>query len=294
IEAGGQSMARGYEGLAELARRDKEDPDRYLQDAIRAGSNSAPVYLAAAKGKPLADALPLLKRAAELNPLWGEPVFQQAQLAADPLGKETLLKKAAQLEPRQTKYWIELAQLQTNDGHALAAQGSWLRAEDSAPTEAERGQIHNLRVGSEQERLDAAEAERHREREAVHLEDQRAQDAETARIRAAEDKANRELDAAAGGGKPAEVVPWDATVPKKTATGRLTRVDCLKRIDRLWITDRAGHTLQLRLDNPESAGLTCGPQQPSPRVSITYTAESPGESGDRFQTAGRVVSMKLQ
>jgi len=79
IEAGGDAMARGYEGLAELARRDKENPDRYVQDAIRAGSNSAPVYLAAAKDKPEAEALPLLKRAAELNPLWAEPVYQRAQ-----------------------------------------------------------------------------------------------------------------------------------------------------------------------------------------------------------------------
>ncbi|MDQ2775514.1 MAG: hypothetical protein M3Y57_11455, partial [Acidobacteriota bacterium] len=84
IEAGGESMARGYEGLAELARRDKENPDRYVQDAIRAGSGSAPLYVSAAKGKPDSEALPLLKRAAELNPLWGEPVYEQAQLAADP------------------------------------------------------------------------------------------------------------------------------------------------------------------------------------------------------------------
>jgi len=290
IEAGGDAMARGYEGLAELARRDKENPDRYVQDAIRAGSNSAPVYLAAAKDKPEAEALPLLKRAAELNPLWAEPVYQRAQLAIDPAEKEALLKKAAQLEPRQTRYWIELAQLQTTDGHALAAQGSWLRAEDSAPTEAERERVHGLRTGSEQDRLDAAEADRRRERESVHLDDQRAQDAEMARIRAAEEKANRAVDAESGGEKPKDVVPWEDTVPKKTVTGLLTRVECLKNVDRLWLTEKNGRALQLRMDNHESAGLTCGPQQPSPRVTVTYAAQS----DDRLQTSGRVVSIKVQ
>jgi hypothetical protein len=290
VEAGGESMARGYEGLAGLARRDKENPDRYLQDAIRAGSDSAPVYVSAAQGKPESEALPLLKRAAELNPLWAEPVYQQAQLAADPAAKEALLKKASQLEPRQTKYWIELAQLQTTDGHALAAQGSWLRAEDSASSDAERSRIHDLHAANERERLDAAEAERRREREAVHLDDQRAQDAEMDRIRATEEKANKQLDASAGGGKPTSVVPWEDTVPKKTIAARLTRVDCLKGTYRLWLTDKAGRTLELQLDDPQSSGLACGPQQPSRRVSVTYAAQA----DDRLQTAGRILSLKFQ
>ena len=289
VEAGGDAMARGYEGLAAIASRQHENPARYLEDALRAGSKSAPVYIAAATGKPPADALQLLKRAAELNPLWGEPVYQRSRLIDDPAEKESLLRKAAELEPRRTNFWIELAQLQTTDGHALAAQGSWLRAEDSAPTEAERTRIHDLRLGSEQERLDAAETERVRERDSAHLDDQRAQEAEMARIHAAEEKANQSLDHAAGGEKPAEIVPWDAIVPKKTLLATLTRVECFKSTARLWVTDKSGATLQLRLDDPASAGLTCGVQTPSPRVSVTYAAEP----DDRFHTSGRVVALQI-
>ena len=53
----------------------------------------------------------------------------------------------------------------------------------SAPTDAERDRVHQLRLDSEQERLDAAENARRRERDAAHLDDQRAQQREADRIR---------------------------------------------------------------------------------------------------------------
>jgi hypothetical protein len=111
-----------------------------------------------------------------------------------------------------------------------------------------------------------------------------------ARIRATEEKANKQLDASAGGEKPTSVVPWEDTVPKKTIAARLTRVDCLKGTYRLWLTDKAGRTLELQLDDPQSSGLACGPQQPSRRVSVTYAAQA----DDRLQTAGRILSLKFQ
>ncbi len=52
VETGGAAMALGYEGLATLAKRDSRDPQRYLEDAMRAGSTSAPVYVDAAEGRP--------------------------------------------------------------------------------------------------------------------------------------------------------------------------------------------------------------------------------------------------
>ncbi len=70
-------------GLAEIAARDKEDPRPFLEDAIKAGSKSAPVFVKAADGLPANQALPLLKRAEQLNPLWAEPIFLEAQLTSD-------------------------------------------------------------------------------------------------------------------------------------------------------------------------------------------------------------------
>jgi hypothetical protein len=289
IEAGGIARALGYERLAEIAERDHDNPKPFLDDAIRAGSKSAPVYVNAAEGLDANQALPLLKRAAQLNPLWAEPLYKQAQLAAEPPEKEALLKKAIHLDPRNTAYWIELAQLQTTQGEGTAAQGSWLRAEDSAPSDAERDRVHQLRLDSEQERLDAAENARRRERDAAHLDDQRAQQREADRIRAAEERANAAQDSAAGTEKPENVLTWSQVVPKKKLTGTLLRVDCLGSVGRLSIKDSTGSLVQLLLKDASHAGLSCGAQQPVRRVSLTYAAEPE----DRFHTSGNVTTIQL-
>ncbi len=290
IQAGGVARALGYEGLAGLAALEHQNPKEFFDDAIKAGSKSAPVFVGAADGLDPAEALPLLKRAIQLNPLWAEPIYQQAQLASDPGEKLKLLKEATRLDPRQTKYWIELAQFETAQGDATAAQGTWLRAEDSAPNDAERARVHQMRVDSEQERLDAAEDARRRDREAVHLADERAQQNEADRIRAAEEKANKALDSASTADDPQNAVPWNQLVPQKKLQGSLLRVDCLGSNARLTIKDKAGARLQLLLKQASEAGLTCGAQQPARHVSLTYAAEP----DDRFHTSGNIVDLQVR
>jgi hypothetical protein len=274
VEAGGDAAALGFEGLAQIDKLNKEDPHANFESAIKAHSKSAPVYLGAALNRPSADALPLLKKAAEINPLWAEPVFRQAEFAENPNEKEAFIKRATQLDPRISEYWIELARLQTTNGHVSLAQGSWLKAEDSAKNEKERERIHELRTSSEQARLDALEAERRRDREEAHEADQRAQHVEADAIREAEDRANRTLDAAAGGGKVGDAVPFSSLVPKKKIAGLLTQVDCLSHGARLLVKAKTGGTSALFL--PETVSLplqlTCGAQRTVRRVTITYTA----------------------
>jgi len=273
VEAGGSTAALGYEGLAQVARINREDPRPFLQSAVKSGSTSAPVYLVSAVDLPAAQALPLLKKAAQLNPLWAEPVFRQAQFASDLAQKEDLIKRATQLDPRISQYWIELAQVQTVNGHASLAQGSWLRAEDSARNDAEREHIQQLRDASEQQRLDAADAERRRERDEVRLADRQAQKAEANRISSAEDKANQALDAAAGGEKPVEVVPWNSVVPTKKIQGLLVQVDCLHQGARLTVKNKAGAVTQLYLKAVDQFTLACGVQRSARRVTVTYLAQ---------------------
>jgi hypothetical protein len=265
IEAGDPAKPFGFEGIAALAQREKRSPLPDLEDAIQAGSKSAPVYLMAA------DSLPRLKTAASMNRRWAEPIHGQAQLATNPLEKEALLKKAVDLAPRRTDLWIELAETQISDGHVELANGSWLRAEDSAATPDERNRVHELRMSKEQDRLEAAEAKNHADRDQARQADQRAQDDEMARIHAAEQKANQAVAAEAGDAKPDQVVPWQETVPKKTLVGTLVKVDCLDSSDRLSVKDRSGRVLTLTLADPSQVKLTCGPQKPQPRVSLTYT-----------------------
>jgi hypothetical protein len=293
VAAGGVAAALGYEGLAQIARLNRADPAPFIQSAMKAGSKSAPVYVAAAAelGDMATDdqALPLLKRAAQLNPRWAEAVFRQAEFTYDKAEKENIIKAATQLDPRISHYWIELAKLQTTNGHVQAAQGSWLRAEDSAPNEAERERIHQLREGSEDERLNAADAARLREREAVHLADQRAQQSEADRIHAAEAKANQTLDAASGTAAPVDAVPWNSVVPKKKITGVLTQVDCLHTGVRLLVKSAKG-PVHLFLKDAAPLNLTCGAQPKPRRVSISYLAE-PDENR---HTEGDVTGIQWQ
>lgn len=288
VENGGAAMPLGYEGLAAIAKREGQDSRSQLEDAMRAGSTSAPVYVEAAANRPPAEALPLLKKAAVFNPKWSEPVYQQAELEENPAEKERLLKTALALEPRRTEIWIELAQLQTTDGHAASAQGSWLRAEDSAATVEEKERIRNMRVSSEEERLNAAENERRTEREAAHREDQRAQDAELARIKAAEQRANQRLDESAESAKPENPVPWDDTLSKKTIKGVLTKTECVKGGARLSVKDSAGHTVMLLLRNPEDQGVNCAGTVSPRRVSLSYVLEA----DENLHTVGRVLSVQ--
>jgi hypothetical protein len=295
VEAGGAAMPLGYEGLAAIAKRDGKDPQPELEDAIRAGSMSAPVYVAAAQGKPPEEALALLKKAIIYNPKWSEPVYQEAQLQSGDsqqgaLAKEELLKKAVALEPRRTDIWIELAQLQATDGHAVAAQGSWLRAADSAASPEEKERIEDMQSSTEEKRLNAAEAERKRERDAARLDDQRAQDTELARIKAAEDRANSRLAQSGDDNTPEKVVPWDETLPKKTVKGQLAKVECMRGGARITIRDRNGKTFVLFLQKAAENGLDCEAPAGSKRVIVTYLAET----DDLAHTAGRVVSLAFQ
>lgn len=290
IESGGAAAALGYEGLAWIAKHDNEDLEPFLESAMKAGSKSAPVYVAAAEGLPPERATPVLKRAAQLNPLWAEPILLQAQLTPDLAQREVLLKKVVQLDARLTKAWLALAETQTANGHATAAQGTWLRAEDSAGPGPDQDRIHQLRLSSEQERLNAAEAARRHEREAAQLDDERAQQAAAARIHAAEEKANEQQEAAAGGVKPEKVVPWEETVRQRKIQGTLIRVDCLRDSARLWVKDRAGKIMQLFLKEPGQLGPACNAQTRPRRVLVAY---SPRDD-DRLNTSGDVVSITFQ
>lgn len=289
IAAGGTAAALGYEGLAALAVLNGESPKLLLEHAVREGSKSAPVYVAVARGGQPSDEMPLLKTAARLNPLWAEPIYLQAQLTDDPAEKEDLLKKATQLDPRTTRYWIELAELQTTRGESTAAQGSWLRAEDSAPEGTERDRVHQMATGSEQQRLDAAATAARQEREAVHLADEQAQQSEEDRIRAAEQRANAELNASSSDKKPADVVTWDSLVPKKKIAGALVRVDCLHSGQRLWIKDKAGAVTELYLRNARTE-LSCGSQGAPRKVSGAYEAKA----DENLHTAGEIIDLTLQ
>jgi len=290
VAAGGSSAPLGYEGLAQLAVLENADTTRYLDAAAQAGSRSAPVYFASAEDLPTERMIALLKKAASLNPRWAEPVFRQAQETEDKAEREALIKRATEINPHETRYWIALAKAQVANGRAAVAQGSWLRAEESAATAKGRDEIHQMRLDNEAARLDAAEKARAEERNATRRADQRAQQSEADRIKAAEAKANAALDTEAGGKPAGEVVPWSQIVPKKEVRGQLIRVECVGKNARIHIKDARNRELSLLLRNGAESGLTCGDQKPILPVVVTYAAD-PDES---LRTDGTVLSLKTR
>ena len=144
-------------------------------------------------------------------------------------------------------------------------------------------------LDSEQERLDAADEARRRDREAVHLADERAQQAELDRIHAAEAKANHAVDVKAGTAVPETAVPWDQVVAQKKLEGTLVRVDCLHTATRIWVKDSSGNSVGLLMKDIPQSGLACGEQRRARRVSLTYSVDS----DDRFHTVGTVISLQV-
>ena len=290
IEAGGIAAALGYEGLARVAQASGGSPGEFLEDAIRADSLSAPVYVDAARDLPESEALPLLKRAVQLNNRWAVPVYRQVAFADSPAVKETLLKTALKLDPRATDYWIELAKIQTALGEATGAQGSWLRAEDSASDEQQRQRIHLLAAGTETERLDAAAAAAARERNAARLDDERAQQAETDRIRAAEQKANDAVAGAAGVSNPSDAVAWSSLAREKELSGTLTRIDCLIHGKRFTVKAKGGALSQLIAPENLVSPLKCGVQTRPLHISLKYH-DSPDQN---LHTIGEITAFELR
>ena len=283
------AAALGYAGMAELAKREHQPYKPYLDDAMQVGSRSAPVYLQAADGLSGDQAFELLKKSASLNPRWAEPIYRQAQVASKPSDQEALLRQCTELDPRKTECWVTLAQLQSVDGHASAAQGSWLRAEQSAPPGPESARIHQLRLSSEEQRLNAAEAERRRQEEAAQEDDNSALRAEAARIHAAERRANRQTANESNTPAPAGPVPWNQLTAKKLI-GSIIAVGCTEPSATLSIRDRQGQTTKVLLQDRSKLGLSCGVQRPPMPVSLTFS----DHPDDQLGTVGEVVSLNLK
>jgi hypothetical protein len=284
------NAAIGYAGLAQLARRTHQPDKPYLDDAISVGSRSASVYLERADGLSGDQAVELLKKAALYNPRWAEPLYRQAELASKPADRVALLHGCTQLDPRRTDCWVELAQLQSTQGDGSGSQGSWFRAEQSAPTGTDKERIQNLHRASEEQRLDAADAKRRQEQQAAEEDDDRALRAEAARIHAAERRANGELASESGAAVPSHPATANQFTTRKL-TGTLVAVGCsIGDSATLSVHDRRGQITKVILGDKSQLGLPCGVQRPPLPVSLTYSEHR----DDQLGTDGEVVTLNRQ
>jgi hypothetical protein len=292
--AGYQALAQ--EGFALLVVEQGGDPREYVDGAISAGSKSAWIYAEAAQNRPAPEAARLLRTARDLNPKWWLPPAKLAELATKPAEKEALLVEACKKNPRSPALWQSLAETQSAEGKGIAAQNSWVRAEDAAATPEERERVHKRRQDLENQRLDAEEKARRDAQEAAHVEDERLQTEQTARIRAAEQRANAANAGSSDSSANNNVMPW-WNAGEHPLEASLVRVDCLDQGARLWVKTGKAKTIVLLISDPSrvaidgtKTALGCGIQQPPSKITLTYKSRVDKQLG----TSGDVVAIHFE
>jgi tetratricopeptide (TPR) repeat protein len=273
--------AEAHEGLGLLALRSeqKEEARKHLVTAMRAESKSARAHVEYARLEPdPSEARAALEKAIQLNPRWAEAHFELARLQTDAKKTIEFLATAARLDPRNTGYWRQLAEACEEDGQFAEAAKAWAAAELSAPSEAERAQLRQVRADADRKRWEQEEEEKRRKAEEERRELERLKQEAIASIEAALAEANREAPSEKPGEKREVVEWWDAPVAPAKVEGVLGRVDCLGKQVRLVIegSDRKQTRLLIRdlsqvaIRGGGQLSLGCGPQRPPRKVIVEY------------------------
>ncbi len=176
----------------------------------------------------------------------------------------------------------------------IDASKSWLSAERSAPTEAERVRLRRERSAIENQRVEAELAAAKEAKDEAERELRRIMAESQARIKAAEDRANRTNSAQA------TFTPGQAPVTFKegfTGTrvaGQLIEVECVDSVLKLNIqVPNAPIAVVLVRKNPEQDGhpvFTCGPVSPSRRIEVVHN----NKADVRWETVGEVETYELR
>jgi tetratricopeptide (TPR) repeat protein len=290
------------EGLAFVALHDQKDDDaaKAFMDAIESGSKNARAWVELGTSKGDAD---LLKRGSVLNPRWGEPYYQLADLdaAVDKPQLEqraTLLKKACALNPRNMDYWTALAKTYEAAKDFAEAQKAWSGAERSAANDQERERIAKVRLDVQAKRFDYEASER------KHIHDDEA--ADLARVKAKSDAEIHAAEVAArkrmnpNGQAPPKPEAWyQAPVASGSSVeGVFQKLECLSGAARMVIQTLDGKTVQLLMGDPSqiSVGgggaeqtLACGAQKNPRNVLVHYNPKP----DTKLHTAGEVTTIEF-
>ena len=258
-------------GLALLAEKQPADARQALE-AMKAQMDDTPGAFA----RGLLE-LGLFDQAAQKNPRWAEPYIRAAAKESGPVRKAYLLKKAAELGPRNPVTWRHLAQAQFDAKQYADAGKSWHAAARAARTEDERAALVRAREAFEQARYDAEAAEKAR------LRKEEQDEVERVRRQALENIRRKEQELSRPAPSGAKVEKWWDGPPVETFTGTLHNVACQGSRARLGVRDAAGKAASFLVSDPSKVvilnqdqtqtQLSCGPQKPPRRVKIEYAAQ---------------------
>lgn len=293
--------ARSAEGLGLLALKahKQNEAQRLFQSAVDEGSDSARAWLEAGRLQPDAGkARAEFQRAAAINPRWGEPYAQMAELdKANPEQRAGELKKAAGLDPHNIDYWQALARAETAAHDFPEAQKAWAGAERAAANDEERARIHQVRLQLDQEQADFEASERKRVATEKEQDLQRVKSQSEAAIHTAEEEARKKLNPD-GAAPPANAVWMDELKGNASVDGVFLRLECLSgQQARMVIKAADGKTVQLLIHDPSQIALSggektmgCGAQSGSPRVHV----EHDGKADTKLHTTGNVTLIEFR
>lgn len=292
----GEKAAEAHEGLGLLALRGghKDEAKAEFAASIQAGSHSARSYIEYAKLEPdNAKAADALLHAAGINPKLDEPFALLAERDTDPRKRLMHWKDAADRNPRNPRYWQELAQCYLADHNYADAAKAWTAGEQAATDPAQRERMHAARMAIEQQRLDYEEAEKRRKAEEEAAELAKLKDQALQHVHDLETKySDKSADSA---GKP---VPWwNGPKPDATVQGTLVRVECLGKQARLTVQGADRKTVRLLVVDPTKIAIAgtgeltlgCGAQK-ARHVAIEYFTKP----NARLATAGEVATIQFQ
>ena len=225
--------------------------------------------------------------AIKVQPEWSAPYRELAKTESDPGRKGGLMKKAAELAPRDSAVWTEFAVLMADYERWLDADKAWAQAQRAAEDPQQREAIQAKRRDLTDRRLEAEEAARREAKAAEEREIQRLKNETIANIQAAERKASggRSID-------PSTKVHdwWDGPQPDAKLQGTLTRVDC--KAGRFGLSIQVdGKAVLLSVPDPKalvvtggtSPTLACGIQKPARNVEVEYFEKTKQAAVIRFQ-----------
>jgi hypothetical protein len=261
------------EGAAILAaRRHEPEAQKLFQAAISAGSKNPRAWLGSGTKEGAI-------RAIELHKKWPDPHVRLAELGTAPNVKAAELGKAAELAPRDSELWKRAALAYEDAKQFSDATKAWAGAERAAATDGERERLRQARIENDRKRaeFEASERKRIADEEARELE--KLRNAAMAEVRAAEEKARKEMTK--DGAVPTNVQPWweGPGGPAEKVNGVLQRVDCLAGgRARLIVKTQAKSPVQLLIREPGKVVLTgggvqslgCGVLQPPKQVTVEY------------------------
>jgi len=219
----------------------------------------------------------LLEAATKKKPDWPQPYILLSEIEPDQGRKAGLLKRAAELSPRDSALWSRFAALMTEYNRYADADKAWASAERAAATTEEKAKIRATRSQMVDQRAAADADAKHEAQVARERDTQRVKNELLSRVREAETKANagREL---APGTKVEEW--WDDPKPDAKVAGTLRRVDCLGKqlrlavdvngkVSQIFVKDPAKLTFEAGEKGSGTSSLACGVQAPR-NVEVQY------------------------